>query len=102
MQFSLANPLCTCLSNFNKVVYFVQIFRFGSIISGAIQSKLSAKKDTSGGIGSSTQKKQKHGSFSFLGGMQVSLYIYIYFNQSISFYPCRMRLGLGVLFHLSW
>ncbi|XP_042065554.1 protoporphyrinogen oxidase, mitochondrial-like, partial [Salvia splendens] len=44
--------------------------RYGSIISGAIQSKLSAKKDTSGGIDSSAQKKQKHGSFSFLGGMQ--------------------------------
>lgn len=57
------------------MVYFVQNFRFGSIISGAIQSKLSAKKDTAGGINSSTQKKQKHGSFSFLGGMQVSLYI---------------------------
>ncbi|XP_057766924.1 protoporphyrinogen oxidase, mitochondrial [Salvia miltiorrhiza] len=44
--------------------------RFGSIISGAIQSKLSAKKDTSGGMDSSAKKKQKHGSFSFLGGMQ--------------------------------
>ncbi|KAG6424797.1 hypothetical protein SASPL_115217 [Salvia splendens] len=44
--------------------------KYGSIISDAIQSKLSAKKDTSGGIDSSPQKKQKHGSFSFLGGMQ--------------------------------
>ncbi|XP_047945921.1 protoporphyrinogen oxidase, mitochondrial isoform X1 [Salvia hispanica] len=44
--------------------------RYGSIISGAIQSKLSAKKDTSGGVDSSAKKKQKHGSFSFLGGMQ--------------------------------
>ncbi|KAL0344113.1 UNVERIFIED_CONTAM: Protoporphyrinogen oxidase, mitochondrial [Sesamum angustifolium] len=42
--------------------------RFGSIISGAIQSKLSAKKGTTGK--SSAKKKQNHGSFSFLGGMQ--------------------------------
>ncbi|KAL0377313.1 UNVERIFIED_CONTAM: Protoporphyrinogen oxidase, mitochondrial [Sesamum radiatum] len=42
--------------------------RFGSIISGAIQSKLSAKKGTTGD--SSAKKKQNHGSFSFLGGMQ--------------------------------
>ncbi|KAL1564292.1 protoporphyrinogen oxidase, mitochondrial isoform X2 [Salvia divinorum] len=45
--------------------------RYGSIISGAIQSKLSAKKDTFSGMDSSAKKKQKHGSFSFLGGMQM-------------------------------
>ena len=59
--------------SFNAVMIFSVIFRYGSIISGAIQSKLSAKKDTSGGVDSSAKKKQKHGSFSFLGGMQVDL-----------------------------
>ncbi|KAI3472530.1 hypothetical protein Pfo_028024 [Paulownia fortunei] len=45
--------------------------RFGSIISGAIQSKLSAKKGTTGGMkDSSAKNKHKRGSFSFLGGMQ--------------------------------
>ncbi|GER33283.1 protoporphyrinogen oxidase [Striga asiatica] len=42
--------------------------RFGSIIAGAIQSKLSDRKGTSGG--SSPKKKHKRGSFSFVGGMQ--------------------------------
>ncbi|XP_073065060.1 protoporphyrinogen oxidase, mitochondrial-like isoform X1 [Primulina eburnea] len=44
--------------------------RFGSIIAGAFQSKLSSKKDTSGGMKNSSAKKHKRGSFSFLGGMQ--------------------------------
>ncbi|KAL7140620.1 hypothetical protein ABFS83_08G001000 [Erythranthe nasuta] len=46
--------------------------RFGSIISGAIQSKLSARKETTGRMKDSLVKKKKHssGSFSFLGGMQ--------------------------------
>ncbi|KAL8475278.1 hypothetical protein ACS0TY_028094 [Phlomoides rotata] len=45
--------------------------RFGSIISGAIQSKKSAKKGATGGMGvSSAKTKHKSGSFSFLGGMQ--------------------------------
>ncbi|XP_073286877.1 protoporphyrinogen oxidase, mitochondrial-like [Primulina huaijiensis] len=44
--------------------------RFGSIIAGALQSKLSAKKDTSGRMKNSSAKKHKRGSFSFLGGMQ--------------------------------
>lgn len=46
--------------------------RFGSIISGAIQSKLSTKKGKNGKLNSSsTSKKHQRGSFSFLGGMQV-------------------------------
>ncbi|XP_073310812.1 protoporphyrinogen oxidase, mitochondrial-like isoform X2 [Primulina huaijiensis] len=44
--------------------------RFGSIIAGAFLSKLSSKKDTSGGMKNSSGKKLKRGSFSFLGGMQ--------------------------------
>ncbi|XP_075493255.1 protoporphyrinogen oxidase, mitochondrial-like isoform X2 [Primulina tabacum] len=44
--------------------------RFGSIIAGAFQSKLSSKKDTSGGMKNSSAKKYERGSFSFLGGMQ--------------------------------
>lgn len=45
--------------------------KFGSIISGAIQSKLSTKKGKSGKLdSSSTSKKHQRGSFSFLGGMQ--------------------------------
>ncbi|KAF7130205.1 hypothetical protein RHSIM_Rhsim10G0008600 [Rhododendron simsii] len=45
---------------------------FGSIISGAIQSKLSTKKGESGKLNSSaTSKKHLRGSFSFLGGMQI-------------------------------
>ncbi|GFY87335.1 flavin containing amine oxidoreductase family [Actinidia rufa] len=44
---------------------------FGSIVSGAIQSKLSAPKGKSGAANSSTtNKKHQRGSFSFLGGMQ--------------------------------
>ncbi|GAV64298.1 Amino_oxidase domain-containing protein [Cephalotus follicularis] len=45
--------------------------RFGSLIAGAILSKLSAKKEKSGDIkDSSGKKKRQHGSFSFYGGMQ--------------------------------
>ncbi|CAA2954018.1 protoporphyrinogen oxidase, mitochondrial [Olea europaea subsp. europaea] len=45
--------------------------RFGSIISGAILSKLSAKKGTpEGSKGSSANKRHRRGSFSFFGGMQ--------------------------------
>ncbi|KAG8384934.1 hypothetical protein BUALT_Bualt04G0169800 [Buddleja alternifolia] len=45
--------------------------QFGSIISGAIQSKLSAKKGSSGRMkDSSAKRKNKGASFSFLGGMQ--------------------------------
>ncbi|CAL5368499.1 unnamed protein product [Camellia sinensis] len=43
---------------------------FGSIIFGAIRSKFSAKKEKSGALNSSTNKKHQRGSFSFLGGMQ--------------------------------
>ncbi|KAK2661515.1 hypothetical protein Ddye_000089 [Dipteronia dyeriana] len=42
--------------------------RFGSIISGAIKSKLSAKNEKRGETKGSTEKKR--GSFSFIGGMQ--------------------------------
>lgn len=45
--------------------------KFGSVISGAIQSKFSAKKDKNDAPKSSpTNKKTQRGSFSFLGGMQ--------------------------------
>ncbi|XP_073143017.1 protoporphyrinogen oxidase, mitochondrial [Henckelia pumila] len=44
--------------------------RFGSIVAGAFQSKLSPRKDTSVGMKNSSAKKHKRGSFSFLGGMQ--------------------------------
>ncbi|XP_052197640.1 protoporphyrinogen oxidase, mitochondrial [Diospyros lotus] len=45
--------------------------KFGSIIVGAILSKLSARREKSGALrSSSTNKKQQRGSFSFLGGMQ--------------------------------
>lgn len=46
--------------------------RFGSVISGAIQSKLFTKKGKNSKLNSSsTSKKHQRGSFSFLGGMQV-------------------------------
>ncbi|XP_027154133.1 protoporphyrinogen oxidase, mitochondrial isoform X3 [Coffea eugenioides] len=45
--------------------------RFGSVIYGAIQSKLSAKRENKGGTRSSpANKRRQRGSFSFLGGMQ--------------------------------
>ncbi|KAF8378120.1 hypothetical protein HHK36_029457 [Tetracentron sinense] len=45
--------------------------RFGSIIVGAIRSKLSAKKEENGERGTSSgKKKRQRGSFSFQGGMQ--------------------------------
>ncbi|CAK7328278.1 unnamed protein product [Dovyalis caffra] len=45
--------------------------RFGSIIAGAVKTKLSAKKEKNEEIkGSSEKKKRQHGSFSFIGGMQ--------------------------------
>ncbi|KAK9272025.1 hypothetical protein L1049_002394 [Liquidambar formosana] len=45
--------------------------RFGSIIAGAIKSKLSAKRTKSGETkGSSEKKKHQRGSFSFQGGMR--------------------------------
>lgn len=43
--------------------------RFGSVIFGAIQSKISSKKKNQGPIGASKIKHQR-GSFSFIGGMQ--------------------------------
>ncbi|KAA8548215.1 hypothetical protein F0562_004524 [Nyssa sinensis] len=45
--------------------------RFGSIIVGAVRSKLLARREKSGGTnGSSSIRKRQRGSFSFLGGMQ--------------------------------
>ncbi|XP_061342951.1 protoporphyrinogen oxidase 2 isoform X2 [Gastrolobium bilobum] len=45
--------------------------RFGSIIAGALQSNLFAKKDKTGETKDALRKnKQKRGSFSFHGGMQ--------------------------------
>ncbi|XP_059669999.1 protoporphyrinogen oxidase, mitochondrial [Cornus florida] len=45
--------------------------RFGSIILGAFRSKLSARKEKSGGMRDPpANKKRQRGSFSFLGGMQ--------------------------------
>ncbi|KAK2969819.1 hypothetical protein RJ640_028099, partial [Escallonia rubra] len=45
--------------------------RFGSIILGTIRSKLSAKNGKGQGMkDTSANKKQRRGSFSFLGGMQ--------------------------------
>lgn len=74
MQLSLADSSCIMTTSFGEFTIFSAIFRFGSIISGAIQSKLSAKKGTTTGIeDSSAKKKHKRGSFSFLGGMQVGL-----------------------------
>ncbi|VFQ97530.1 unnamed protein product [Cuscuta campestris] len=43
--------------------------RFGSVIFGAIQSKISSNKKNQGPIGASKIKHQR-GSFSFIGGMQ--------------------------------
>lgn len=48
------------------------LVRFGSIIAGAIKSKLSAKREKGGELKSSPDKKKRpRGSFSFQGGMQV-------------------------------
>lgn len=44
--------------------------RFGSVIAGSIQSKLSSKKKEGGGKHSSNMKSRIRGSFSFQGGMQ--------------------------------
>ncbi|KAJ7974776.1 Protoporphyrinogen oxidase [Quillaja saponaria] len=45
--------------------------RFGSIISGAVQSKLFTKREKTGEIrGALQKKKHQRGSFSFQGGMQ--------------------------------
>ncbi|NP_001413364.1 protoporphyrinogen oxidase 2 [Spinacia oleracea] len=44
--------------------------RFGSVISGFIQSKLSSKKEKGGEKQSSNKKPRVRGSFSFQGGMQ--------------------------------
>ncbi|KAK3410318.1 hypothetical protein EUGRSUZ_J02313 [Eucalyptus grandis] len=45
--------------------------RFGSILAGAIKSRLSAKREKKGELKSSPEKKKRQrGSFSFQGGMQ--------------------------------
>lgn len=49
-------------------------YRFGSIIVGAVRSKISAKKVEGGGMNASSKSKRRtRGSFSFLGGMQVNV-----------------------------
>ncbi|KAH7577219.1 hypothetical protein JRO89_XS01G0223200 [Xanthoceras sorbifolium] len=49
--------------------------RFGSVIAGAIKSKLSAKnKKGEEKKGSTEKKRSQRGSFSFLGGMQVLIF----------------------------
>jgi oxygen-dependent protoporphyrinogen oxidase len=48
--------------------------RFGSIIAGMVQSKLSTKREKRGDTkGTLEKKKRQRGSFSFHGGMQVWL-----------------------------
>ncbi|XP_056176589.1 protoporphyrinogen oxidase, mitochondrial isoform X2 [Syzygium oleosum] len=50
--------------------------RFGSIIAGAIKSKLSATREKGGELKSSPDKKKRpRGSFSFQGGMQTLAYV---------------------------
>ncbi|KAK9698265.1 hypothetical protein RND81_08G092400 [Saponaria officinalis] len=44
--------------------------RYGSIVCGAVQSKLAPKKEQGGEKNSSGKKPRAHGSFSFKGGMQ--------------------------------
>lgn len=51
------------------------IIRFGSLIVGAIRSKLSAKGKKNGGKKDSMRKKGQRGSFSFQGGMQVFFWV---------------------------
>lgn len=53
--------------------------RFGSVIVGAIRSKLSPKKEKKQGPPmTSINKKRQRGSFSFLGGMQVSILLFCF------------------------
>lgn len=48
--------------------------RFGSIIAGVVQSKLSSKREKRGDTkGTVEKKKHQRGSFSFHGGMQAWL-----------------------------
>lgn len=58
-------------------VYNWSIFysiRFGSIIAGMVQSKLSTKREKRGDTkGTLEKKKRQRGSFSFHGGMQAWL-----------------------------
>lgn len=51
---------------------YTTCFRFGSIIAGALQSNLFAKRNKTGETKVAQRKnKPKRGSFSFQGGMQV-------------------------------
>lgn len=62
--------LSLCL--FVSCKFSISFVRFGSVIAGAIQSKLFAKRDK--GVerkGSSERRRHQRGSFSFVGGMQV-------------------------------
>lgn len=54
-----------------RVLYSI---RYGSVITGAIRSKVSSRKEKRGDTKGSVEKgKRQRGSFSFQGGMQVSL-----------------------------
>lgn len=48
------------------------LVRFGSIIVGAVKSKLSAKRENRGERKTSEKRKPLPGPFSFQGGMQVN------------------------------
>ncbi|KAJ0053057.1 hypothetical protein Pint_02956 [Pistacia integerrima] len=60
--------------------FSISFVRYGSVIAGAIQSKLSAKREK--GVetkGSSERKRSPRGSFSFVGGMQVVVSVQPFF-----------------------
>ncbi|KAJ0111259.1 hypothetical protein Patl1_02990 [Pistacia atlantica] len=60
--------------------FSISFVRYGSVIAGAIQSKLSAKREK--GVetkGSSERKRSPRGSFSFVGGMQVVVLVQPFF-----------------------
>lgn len=65
--------------------------RFGSIIAGLVQTKLSAKRGKSG-----EKKERRRGSFSFRGGMQVlplvgiDVVCMLYQTSLLHFSPCYM------------
>lgn len=67
--------MLVCWSMFVDKQHVHYFIRFGSVISGAIKSKLSASKGKSGETKGSVEKgKRQRGSFSFHGGMQVPFY----------------------------
>lgn len=71
--------------------------RFGSIIAGLVQTKLSAKRGKSGEKKGLLEKKERRrGSFSFHGGMQVlplvriDVVCMLYQTSLLHFSPCYM------------